>query len=78
MADFAYHPPDLKLRFQRIRARRTCVVEKEHREPAFQRLKRWLKEGDWKGMKKRSVFGLTTSTSQKLCFLVPQVWSSEQ
>ena len=76
--EFTFYPPDLKPRFKRLRSRWTYMTKKEQHEPAFQRPKRWFKKKDWKRTKKQHVFGFTTSTGQKLAFLVPQPWSTEQ
>ena len=76
--EFTFYPPDLKPRFKRLRARWTYMTEKERHEPAFQRPTRWFKAKDWKRTKKQHVFGFTTTTGQKLAFLVPRPWSTEQ
>ena len=78
MKDFTFYPPDLKPRFRRLRARWTYMTEEERHQPAFQRPKRWFKKSEWKRTNKQGVFGFTTSTGQKLAFLVPHPWSTEQ
>ena len=76
--EFTFYPPDLKPRHKRLRSRWTYMTEKERYEPAFQRPKRWYKKSEWKRTKGQKVFGFTTSTGQKLAFLVPKPWSTEQ
>ena len=76
--EFTFYPPDLKPRFKRLRAAWTYMTAEERHQPAFQRPKRWFKKSEWKRTQKQKVFGFTTSTGQKLAFLVPHPWSSEQ
>ena len=77
LKEFTFYLPDLKPRFKRLRASWTYMLAEERHQPAFQRPKRWFKKGDWKKTKKQKVFGFTTSTGQKLSFLVPESWSSD-
>ena len=76
--EFTFYPPDLKPRMKRIRSRWAYMTDEEKYQPAFQRPKRWFKKSDWKRTRKQKVFGFTTSTGQKLAFLVPQPWSNEE
>ena len=78
MKEFTFYPPELKPRFKRLRSRWTYMTDEEKHQPAFCRPKRWFKPSEYKKTKKQKAFGFTTSTGQKLAFLVPQPWSTEQ
>ena len=54
------------------------MTEEEKSQPAFCRPKRWFKKRDYEKTIKQKVFGFTTSTGQKLAFLVPKPWSTQQ
>ena len=76
--EFTYYPADLKPRHKRLRARWTYMTAEEQHQAAFQRPKKWFKASEWKRTKKQKVFGFTTSTGQRLAFLVPHPWTTEQ
>ena len=76
--EFSFYPPDLKPRHRQLQARWTYMTKEEKKKPAFTRPKRWFKQSEWRRVIKQKVFGFTTSTGQKLAFLVPEPWNSEQ
>ena len=78
LKDFTWYPKELYPRFRRLRARWTYMNEKEKKQAAFQRPKKWFGKEEWKKVKKQKVFGFTTSNGKKLAFLVPKPWSGEE
>lgn len=69
--EFTYYPKALRSKFKRLRSSWTIMSKAERKLPAFQRPKRWFKKADWKTTKKQKLFGLTTSTGEKLAILIP-------
>ena len=53
------------------------MTKAEKKQPAFTRPKKWFKQSEWRRTIKQKVFGFTTSTGQKLAFLVPVPWCTE-
>ena len=76
--EFTFYPPELKPRFRRLRQRWTYMTKEEQHQSAFMRPKRWFKASEYRKTIKQHVFGFTTSAGQKLAFLVPKPWSTEQ
>jgi transposase len=74
---FTYYPAELKPRFKRLQSRWTYMTEEERHQSAFMRPKRWWTPKEYRMTKQQKVFGFTTSTGQRLSFLVPQPWSTE-
>ena len=68
---FTFYPKVLRPRFKQLRAPWTYMTKAEKKLPAFLRPKRWFPQKDWKKTKKQKVFGMTTTTGDKLSFLWP-------
>ena len=75
--EFTFYPPDLKPRHRQLHAKWTYMTKEEKKQPAFCRPKNWFKKSEWQRTIKQKVFGFTTSTGDKLAFLVPQPWCTE-
>ena len=71
---FTFYPPDLKPRHRQLHAKWTYMTKEERKKPEFQRPKKWWKQSEWRRTIQQKVFGFTTSTGQKLAFLVSVPW----
>jgi hypothetical protein len=73
---FTWYPMDMRPTFDRLKAPWTYMTDAERNQIEFQRPKRWFPKKEWAKVRKQKVFGLTLSTGDQLCFLVPKPYST--
>ena len=76
MKEFTWYPMDMRPTFDRLKAPWTYMTDAERTQIEFQRPKRWFKKKEWAKVKKQKVCGVTLSTGDQLCWLVPKPYST--